>query len=70
MLVTVAREEAVKDGENPRSNFTQVLCIYYLINFKKKSVLTLFDSGSKINAVYPTFVKKLSPLIRPTDVEV
>ena len=58
-----------KGGENLRSNLAQVLCIQYLINLRKKSVSTLFDSGSKINAVYPTFAKELGLLIRPIDVE-
>ena len=30
--------EESKEGENPRSNLEQILCIQYLINFKKKSV--------------------------------
>ena len=36
----------------------------------KKSVLVLFDSVSKVNAVYLTFAKELGLSIRPTDVEV
>ena len=64
--VTVAREEGV--GENLRANLAQVPCIYYLINFGKKSVLALLDSGSEVNAVYPAFAKELIPPIRPTDV--
>ena len=67
--VTVAREEAVKNGENPRSNLAQILCIRYSVTFGTKSVLALFDSGSKVNAVHPTFSKELSLSIRPIDVK-
>ena len=67
-LVTVAREEAV--GESLESNLARVLCIRYPINFGKKSVSALFDSGSKVNTVYPAFAKVLSLPIRPTDVGV
>ena len=42
--------------------------IYYLINFGKKSVSALLDSGSEVNAVYPAFAKELGLPIRPTDV--
>ena len=64
--MTVAREEAV--DENLRSNLTRVSCIRYLINFGKKSVLALFDSGSKANAVPLAFAKEPGLPIRPTDV--
>ena len=64
--VTVAREEAV--GENPKSNFIQVPCIRYPINFKKKSMLVLFDSGSKVNAIHLIFAKELGLFIRPTEI--
>ena len=69
MLVTVAREEAVEDGKNPTSILIQVLYICYLINFREKSVLALFDLGSKLNAVYPTFAKELGLFIGITDAE-
>ena len=64
--VTVAREEEV--GENLGSNLAQVTCIHYLINFRKKSVSVLFNSGSEVNAVPPAFTKELGLPIRPTDV--
>ena len=66
--VTIAREKAVEDGKNPRSNFAQVVYICYPINFRKKFILALLDLGSKINAVYPIFTKKLGLSIRPIDV--
>ena len=68
--MTVARKEAVKDGENPRSIVARVPCIYYPINFGEKFLLVLLDSDSKVNAVCPTFAKKLDFSIRPTDIEV
>ena len=64
--VTVAREE--DDGENLGSNLARVPCIRYPINFGKKSVLTLLDSGSEINAVHPAFAQELAVPIRLTDV--
>ena len=70
MLVTVAREEAVEDSENPRSNLTQVPYICYPINFGKKSVLALLDSGSKVNTIHPIFAKKLGLSIKPIDIGV
>ena len=68
MLVTVARDEAVEDDENPRSNLAQVLYIRYPINFGTKSVSILLDSSNKVNAVCPTFAKELGLSIRPLDV--
>lgn len=48
-----------KDDKNPRSNLAQISCIQYLIAFRKKSVLAFLNSGSEVNAIYPTFAKKL-----------
>ena len=68
-------ESAGADKDKKRSigkyleNLTQVLCICYPINLGKKSMLALFDSDSKVNAVYPAFSKKLGLFIRPIDVE-
>ena len=64
--VTVAREEGV--GENLRANLARVPYIRYPINFRKKSVSALLDSGSEINAVHLAFVKELGLPIKPTDV--
>ena len=67
MPVTVARDKAV--SENPRLNFIWIPYIHQSINFKKKSVLMLFDSNSEVNAIHPIFVKELGLSIRLTDVE-
>ena len=64
--VTVARVKKV--GENLGANLARVLCICYSINFGKKSVSALLDSGSEVNAVHPVFVKELGLLIRLIDV--
>ena len=32
-------------------------------------MLAVFNSGSKVNAVHPTFAKELRLLVRPTDIE-
>ena len=69
MSVTKTREETVgtaeavesaeigKDGAESKDeypNLAQVLCIRYLITFRKKSVSmsALLDSGSEVNAIY------------------
>ena len=69
--VIIAREEMVKDGKNLRSKLIQVPYIWYSITFRKKSVpvLALFDSGSEVNTIYPTFAKELGLPIRLTNVE-
>ena len=49
--VTVARKKAVEDGKNPRSNLAQITCIYYLINFGKKSGVKLVGKKKFAEAV-------------------
>ena len=66
MPVTVAREEGV--GENLGANLARVPCIRYPINFGKKSVSALLDSGSEVNVVHLAFAKELGLPIRLTDV--
>ena len=66
--LTVAREEAV--DKNLGSNFIRVLCIQYSINFKQKFMLALLNSGNKVNAIHPTFVKELGLLIKSTNIRV
>ena len=68
--VTIIREEVVEDDENPGSNYARVPYIRYPINFKKKSVMALFDLGSKINVIFPTFAKEGGLLIRLIDIGV
>ena len=68
MPVTVAREKAI--GKNLGSNFARVLCIRYLFNFGKKSVLALLDLGSEVNVVHLAFAKEPGLPIRLTDVRV
>ena len=63
---------AGKDGKQSKGkyskNLAQVLCIQYLIIFRKKSVLALLDSNSEVNAIHPTFTQELRLSIRPIDV--
>ena len=66
--MTIAREKEV--DQNLGANLARVLCIPYPINFGKKSVSALLDSGSEVNAVHPAFAKELGLPIRPTDVGV
>lgn len=83
--VTIARKKAFKNIENDkhlgttikagkndknlRTNFAQVLCIWYPIVFEKKFVLALFDLGSKVNIIYPTFINELELFVREIDVK-
>ena len=64
--VTVAKEKAV--DENLGSNLVQVLCICYPINFGKKSMMALLNSGSKANALYLAVAQEIGLPIRPTDI--
>lgn len=72
----VETTRAGKDGKknkgdrNLKSNYIQVLWIWYLINLRKKSVLVLLDLDIEVNAVYPTFAKELDFSIRPINVGV
>ena len=63
-----------KDGKKSKGeyseNLARVPCICYPINFRKKSVSALLDSGSEVNAVYPAFAKELGLPIRSIDVGV
>lgn len=47
-----------KGGKYLGTNLAQVLYIYYLIFFQRKSVLAFFDSDNKVNAIYPAFAKE------------
>lgn len=65
---SVETVRAGKDSEYLRINLVQVPGIQYLITFKKKSVLVLFDLDSEVNAIHSTFAKKLDLSIRLIDV--
>ena len=60
--MTGAREEALE----------HVLYIYYPVQFKRDTtrIQALIDSGSEVNAIYPTFAKQLGLPVRPIDVRV
>ena len=70
----VETAETGKDSGKSKSeypkNLTQVPCICYPTNFRKKSLLALFDLSSKVNVVHPAFAKELGFFIRLTDVGV
>ena len=66
--------EVCEDSDESKSecpNLTRVPCIRYPITFRKKSmpVSALFDSGSEVNAIHPTFARELGLPIRTTDIE-
>lgn len=58
-----------KGGRYP-GNLAQIPYIQYFITFWKRSVpmMALFDCGSEINAIYPTFAQELGLFIKSTDV--
>lgn len=69
--ITLANMEA-----NPKvilDNFIikhqQVLCIYYLVWFSQYSIETFIDSGSKVNVMQPSFIRKLCFCISKTDID-
>ena len=64
MSVTVADKEALK------MILDWVLCIYYPIQFRKdkETIQALIDPGSKVNAITPTYAKKLGLRTQKTDI--
>ena len=46
----------------------QVLCIYYLIHFKKNEIQALIDSGNKINIIILIYILNFNLKIRPINV--
>ena len=46
----------------------RVPCVHYPIQFKKKEVQALIDSGSEVNAMSPAYASKLGLRVRHTDV--
>ena len=67
-----ASKNGKKSEDEYPENLIWVPYIRYLITFWKKSVSMslLFDSSSKVNAIYPTFTKELGLFIRPKDIKV
>ena len=69
----IGTAEVSEDGEESEGecpNLARVPCIRYPITFRKTSVpvSALLDSGSEVNAIHPTLVRKLGLPVRPTDV--
>ena len=64
----VREEDEQRQGEYP--NFARVPYIRYPIIFQKKlvCVLVLFNSGSKVNTIYPTLARELGLPIRGMDI--
>lgn len=51
----VEANENSKVDEYPKTNIAQVLYIWYLIIFRKKSMSAFLNLSSKVNVIYPTF---------------
>ena len=71
---TVETTEVGKDGDKSKGecpNLARVSYIRYPITFRKKSMpmSTFLDSGSEVNAIYPTFAQELGLPITTTDVK-
>lgn len=49
----------------------RLLCIYYLVRFKKDKtkVQALIDTSSKINAITPAYMAKLGLKVQSSDVK-
>ena len=58
MPVTGSDEEVV----------VRVPCIHYPVQFQKKQVRALLDSGSEVNAMNPNYARKLGLKIRRTNI--
>ena len=68
-LVTVSTTFIlVIDNSDKEIMLEKMSCIYYLVKFQKEQVKALFDSGSKVNAIYPNFTQKLGFHIRKTNI--
>lgn len=71
VMVLVISVSMIEAGREDKALVT-ILCIYYLIRFKKNlhNTKAFFDSGSKINIMSPTYVLKLGFYICRTNVGV
>lgn len=68
ILVIEARNGACEKNKYLKTNFVQVLCIWYSITFQEKFVLALLYSRSEVNVPYPAFAKELDISIQPTNI--
>lgn len=57
-------------GAAKEATLERVPCIQYLVRFSRDQVdaQALIDSGSEVNAMHPAYAKKLTLLVRKTDV--
>ena len=64
----IGKNSEESKGEYP--NLAQIPYIWYPIIFRKKpmSMSAFLNLGSEVNAIHPTFARKLGLPIRPTDV--
>lgn len=60
--------EAKDEAENGVVVLERVLCIWYLIWFKKNEVQPLFNLTNEVNAMTPAFVSKLGLKVCSTHV--
>ena len=70
-VLVLATFTSITDTKKKALALEHILCIYYPIQFKKDKsetqIQALINSKSEINAIYPTFVKKLGIPIRLID---
>lgn len=72
-LVPVLATSTLVTGANMEDDMLlleRVLCIYYLLCFRKDNsdVKTLLDSGRKVNAMTPAYASKLGLKVRSTNI--
>ena len=66
LVFVLATSVPVTDGSE---KVVRMPSIHYPVRFQEEHVRALLDSGSEINAINPTFVKKLSLKTRKTNVK-
>lgn len=59
VLVLVTSAPVIEVSKKDDILLEKVLCIYYLMLFKKNEMQALINSGSKINVITPTHLAKL-----------
>lgn len=72
-LVPVLATSTLVTGANMEDDLLlleRVLCIYYLLCFRKDNsdIKTLLDSGRKVNAMTPAYASKLGLKVRSTNI--
>ena len=70
LVLVLATFVPVIDNRGEEVVLERILCIHYPIRFHEgqEQIKALLDSGNKVNAISPTYVKRLSLKTRKTNV--